>query len=316
VLARTWLTPAAPLDEEQRCGHDWEAVESARRCSSPCEAEAGPRTTRRTRASLGREAAASRQRCCSINAAALKEEGWSGSLLMSRASGGVVMQVELADPYGVERLHSLRESGAALHDQPGIANSLGCQRELRRISGNRRVVVQGDSPEGEVDHFWLAGYRPRAGNWPQNLPGPVAIEQDALHIRSRRVAPSASSTFVSRPSAWRGLRPAPRTSASVAVSWVFPAPASPSSKSSWRSLSATHRTSPTDGPRGYAARSSPGGVGSSTAPYQRARPPSCRCQHAVSHLVEPERERIADLPCPMELRAVAGVPRAGEHAPA
>jgi hypothetical protein len=33
---------------------------------------------------------------------------WWGSLLMSRVSGGEVMQIELVDSQGVEHLHSLR----------------------------------------------------------------------------------------------------------------------------------------------------------------------------------------------------------------
>ena len=87
------------------------------------------------------------------------------------------MQIELADPQGVERLHSLRKSGAALHDQPGITNSFGCQRELRRISRDRRTVMPGNSPCREVDDPRLARYRPRAWDGPQNLPRLVAVEQ-------------------------------------------------------------------------------------------------------------------------------------------
>jgi hypothetical protein len=51
--------------------------------------------------------------------------------LVSEAhSGAEVMQVELADTQGVEHLHSLRQSRAALGDEPGITNSFGGHTEV------------------------------------------------------------------------------------------------------------------------------------------------------------------------------------------
>ena len=118
------------------------------------------------RQSAGREEGPRRGRCRHRGRLVVRSK-------IRHASRGEVMQVELADAQGVEHLHSLRQSGAALDDQPGITNSFGCHTE---VAGEQRA---GELPGGEVDHSRLAGYRPRARNWPQNLPRPMAIEEHA-----------------------------------------------------------------------------------------------------------------------------------------